>query len=227
MDFKPVSAVLVTVCLLAGMLLLPSSVRAVALGGTGWAANATAFRGQNYVRYRYICPAGGTFGSVWGTDTYTDDSSVCTAAVNAGVLNPNVGGTVIIEIRPGLKAYVGSTRHGVTTRSYGAWVGSYVFVHPAPVAQVGSKTGKVSLTFLSAAVIPGAQQAALVVTAPDTSVVIVVNYPDGSQVVVGPKRTAVDGKLVYSWNIPKGVHGTVHITVVSAAGVAQSSFTVQ
>jgi hypothetical protein len=95
------------------------------------------------------------------------------------------------------------------------------------VGQGGSKTGNVRLTLLSTAVIPGGQQAALVVTAPGASVVIVVNYPDGSQTLVGPKRTAADGKLVYTWSTPKGMHGTVHVTVVSAAGVAQSSFSVR
>ena len=226
-NFIPGFSFFAILCLLISMLLLPSVAGAVALGGTGWSANATAYRGQNYVRYRYSCPADGTFGTVYGTDTYTDDSSVCTAAVHAGILNPNTGGTVIIEIRPGLKAYVGSTRHGVTSDSYGSWGGSFIFIHPTATGQGSSKASKVGLTFLSASVSPGSQQAALVATAANASVVIVVTYPDGSQTVIGPKRTTADGKLVYTWSIPKNVHGTVQVAAVSAGGVAQSSFVVQ
>jgi hypothetical protein len=35
---------------------------------------------------------------------------------------------VVIEMRPGQSAYVGSTRNGITSSSYGVWGGSYVFV---------------------------------------------------------------------------------------------------
>ena len=130
LDFKPVSAVLVIVCLLASMLLLPSSAHAVALGGRGlWRPMLPPSAARTMcgivTSARQVAPS-----IRCGGPTYADDSSVCTAAVNAGVLNPNTGGTVIIEIQPGLKAYVGSTRHGVTTHPYGAWGGSYVFGLP-------------------------------------------------------------------------------------------------
>jgi LCCL domain len=93
-----------------------------------WAASVTALRGQNGKRVSYRCPANGTFGRVWGTDVYTDDSSVCTAAVHAGLLSPQSGGIVTIEIRAGQASYAGTARNGVTTAGYGGWHGSYVFV---------------------------------------------------------------------------------------------------
>ena len=65
---------------------------------------------------------------IWGTDTYTDDSSVCTAAVHSGAISLAAGGTVTIEIRPGLDAYRSSTRNGITSVPYGSWHGSFVFV---------------------------------------------------------------------------------------------------
>ena len=64
----------------------------------------------------------------WGEDVYTDDSSVCTAAVHAGVITVVEGGTVTIEIRPGVDSYEGTTRNGIMTRSYPAWEGSFVVV---------------------------------------------------------------------------------------------------
>jgi hypothetical protein len=74
----------------------------------------------------YACPAGGTLGIVWGSGVYTDDSSVCSAAVHAGVLSVAEGGEVAIELRPGRDRYQGSARNGVETRDYAAWPGSFV-----------------------------------------------------------------------------------------------------
>ena len=87
------------------------------------ALNRRASIGQTFV---YNCSANGTFDSVWGTDVYTDDSSICTAAVHAGKITRTAGGTVTIEIRPGQSAYVGATRNGVTSSSYGSWDGSFI-----------------------------------------------------------------------------------------------------
>ena len=65
---------------------------------------------------------------MWGTDVYTDDSSICTAAVSAGLITFQAGGSVTIEIRQGQSSYAGSTRNGVTSKGYGSWNGSFVFV---------------------------------------------------------------------------------------------------
>ncbi|XP_040216245.1 uncharacterized protein LOC120945822 [Rana temporaria] len=73
------------------------------------------------------CPSDCTVNgrNVWGTDVYTDDSSICKAAINAGILGNN-GGLVTVEKTPGLSSYTGSTRNGVTTNNYGSWTGSFV-----------------------------------------------------------------------------------------------------
>jgi hypothetical protein len=90
-------------------------------------------------RYRYICPSGGTQGTVWGVNVYTDDSSVCTAAVQVGVITTAAGGNVTIEIRAGQTAYVGFAHNGVTSRSYGQWPGSFVLAGAAQIP--GSPSG--------------------------------------------------------------------------------------
>ena len=97
-------------------------------GGTQitWGTNAVVQRGKNGQRFTYTCPSG-SGGSVWGTDVYTDDSSVCNAALHAGLITSG-GGTVTIEIRPGQSSYTSSTRNGVGSSSYAAWSGSYLFV---------------------------------------------------------------------------------------------------
>ncbi len=66
-------------------------------------------------------------GSVWGTDTYTDDSRICRAAVHAGVIDMQ-GGNVTFTAVGGLDSYSGSTANGVETRDYGRWSGSFEFV---------------------------------------------------------------------------------------------------
>ncbi|NTX51524.1 protease B [Myxococcus sp. CA051A] len=83
----------------------------------------TVFRGQTGAQGRCTCSPGAS-GTVWGTNLYTDDSNICTAAVHAGVISTS-GGTVVVEIQPGQSTYVGTTRNGVTTNSYGAWAGSF------------------------------------------------------------------------------------------------------
>ena len=102
-------------------------------GGRGWTATAAEFEGQNGQRYAYECPVPGpndnlSGNDVWGTTTYTDDSSVCTAAVNYGLITFESGGTVTIEMRAGLASYTGSNRNGTTTESSGRSTGSFVFI---------------------------------------------------------------------------------------------------
>lgn len=63
-------------------------------------------------------------GSVWGTGTYTDDSSICKAALHAGVI-PKAGGNVRVQIKPGLASYSGSTANGVTTQKFARWGRSF------------------------------------------------------------------------------------------------------
>jgi hypothetical protein len=86
-------------------------------------------RGKNGERFTYSCPAGGNASNdLWGTDIYTDDSSICTAAVHAGLIRLSSGGTVTIEIRQGQQSYQGSNRNGISSKNYSGWPGSFVFV---------------------------------------------------------------------------------------------------
>src|SRR4051794_2944158 len=103
--------------------LLPLMLVAIALvggsadaaDGSGWSANATAFRGQDGQQKVFDCPAYGTVRGLYGTDVYTDDSSVCTAAVHVGLISLGGGGTVTIEIRPGAASYTGTKRNRMTS----------------------------------------------------------------------------------------------------------------
>jgi hypothetical protein len=127
-------------------------VSGAAMGGGSWSENPTAYLANIGARYVYLCPSGGTQGRVWGTGTYTSDSSVCTAAVHAGQITFAMGGIVTIRISPGLKSYVGSTKNGVVTRSYGPWPGSFKFIGsistptPVPTTDTGGTTWTANAT---------------------------------------------------------------------------------
>lgn len=97
----------------------------VTVGTESWNQNATAYRGKNGSVVTVKCSPNGIAGSVWGSGPYTDDSSICTAAVHNGLITPAAGGTVAITIAPGADAYTGTTANGITTSDYGAFAGSF------------------------------------------------------------------------------------------------------
>ncbi|MEQ8785689.1 MAG: LCCL domain-containing protein [Pirellulaceae bacterium] len=69
---------------------------------------------------------GAAGGTVWGSDIYTDDSDLATAAVHAGALKVGEMGAVRVTLLPGRHSYRGSTRNGVVSLDYANWQGSYV-----------------------------------------------------------------------------------------------------
>lgn len=65
-------------------------------------------------------------GTIWGTDRYTSTSPLATAAVHAGVLTHGQTGTVKVHMLLPGGVHPGSTRNGVTSRSYtGVPAGDY------------------------------------------------------------------------------------------------------
>ena len=86
-------------------------------------------------RFAVRCPPEHEIGgSVWGTDVYTDDTSVCQAAVHAGRITESAGGDVAIAVRPGMPSYRGTTRNGVTSTPYGPWRCSFELLEGRCVA---------------------------------------------------------------------------------------------
>lgn len=65
-------------------------------------------------------------GTVWGTDVYTADSSLCQAALHAGAVSRS-GGTLTVVYLPGRQLYAGSRRNGVASHDYGAYPSSIQF----------------------------------------------------------------------------------------------------
>ncbi|HEV2286285.1 MAG TPA: LCCL domain-containing protein [Steroidobacteraceae bacterium] len=89
-------------------------------------------RGFNGERFRFHCPPGKPApGQVIGSGPYTDASSICAAAVHAGVIRAASGGLVTIEVRPGQARYVGSVSHYVQSEDFNEfWSGSFLVLGP-------------------------------------------------------------------------------------------------
>ncbi|MCL2253360.1 MAG: LCCL domain-containing protein [Lachnospiraceae bacterium] len=97
-------------------------------GDEFWWGGVSHLRGNDYYTYT-INITGTTDGTVWGTDIYTDDSSVQSAAVHAGIVAVDESRAVTIRILPDQEYYEGTTRNGVTSSEYGSWYGSFEFIN--------------------------------------------------------------------------------------------------
>lgn len=100
-------------------------------GDTGvdeaWARNAVEHRDRVGEQVEVDCPPGGSLRTVWGTNTYTDDSSICSAAVHVGLITVEDGGVVTIELAEGEQEYFGSEHNGVETQDFGPYEASFTF----------------------------------------------------------------------------------------------------
>src|SRR5262245_20378445 len=101
------------VLVLAGMSALavaataPAHAQAPAAPG-----NMTAFREKVGQSFDFTVKAA-LGGSVWGTDIYTDDSSLATVVIHAGLLRDGQQGVIRVTMLAGQSSYQGSARNGV------------------------------------------------------------------------------------------------------------------
>jgi LCCL domain len=81
--------------------------------------------GGNIGKTYRIKVTGNVNGSVWGSDIYTTDSSLETAAVHAGALKSGQTGVVRVTIVAPPPFFGSSTRNGVTTMPYTAYPSAF------------------------------------------------------------------------------------------------------
>ena len=98
----------------------------------GWRDNLRALHGFQYgPACLFKCPPladPAQAGQAWGTDIYTADSAMCTAAVHAGKASFAAGGTFTITAIPGAPSFTGSTRNGVATDNFGSFPAAIRFI---------------------------------------------------------------------------------------------------
>lgn len=93
-----------------------------------WSNSARELGGNVGQDFQFKCPEGGAIGRVYGTDIYTSSSSVCSAAVHAGIINAKDGGKVTIRSLGTQDFFNGTTRNGVQSLRYGQYSGSFTFL---------------------------------------------------------------------------------------------------
>jgi hypothetical protein len=76
------------------------------------------------------CSAEAT-GSVWGSDRYTADSSICAAARHAGAVRSS-GGSIAVFLGGRCEAFQGSARNGIQSSDWGAYDATFGFRYPLP-----------------------------------------------------------------------------------------------
>ncbi len=91
------------------------------IDNSGGLSNFRAYLGGAY----YFKVKGAKIGSIWGSNPYTDDSSLATAAVHAGLLQDAQTGVLKATIQAGLSQYIGTTANGVNSNNYSNFSGSY------------------------------------------------------------------------------------------------------
>jgi beta-lactamase regulating signal transducer with metallopeptidase domain len=112
------------------------------------APDLSAHRGQAGVVLT-VEVVGATAGPIWGTDVYTDDTSIATAAVHSGLLRAGERGVVRVTVLPGRAAYTGSERNGVSSSAFGTWPGSFILDRAAPPAEPARSAGPPTLNLRS------------------------------------------------------------------------------
>jgi hypothetical protein len=91
-----------------------------------WETTASGFKGEQGQTYKFRCPEKGTVYSIYGSDVYTDYSSICIAAVHAGLFTLEQGGVITIEYRPGRSTYGSTVRNGIKSNTAGDYSRSFV-----------------------------------------------------------------------------------------------------
>ncbi len=89
--------------------------------------NLAGYQGQVGKRFAFKV-TGAINGGIFGTDTYTADSTLALAAVHAGVLKVGQTGVVRVKIVAPPAGFVSSTRNGVTSAAFGAYPAAFQVV---------------------------------------------------------------------------------------------------
>lgn len=95
-----------------------------------WTATPRNLRlaGNNGQRYTLYCPPNGQIRPIWGSISYTDTSSICTAAAHNGSIIRNRGGNVVIEMDSGPRYFTSTLKNGIRSRQYPGEMRAFNFI---------------------------------------------------------------------------------------------------
>ena len=92
-----------------------------------------------YTNLRLICPrsCSSDKSPIYGTGIYTDNSSICKAALHSGIIKDSDGGVIQVIIESGKKDYIGSTRFSIESLDYSKeWDRSFRIIKYNPYCPV-------------------------------------------------------------------------------------------
>jgi hypothetical protein len=123
---------------------------------------ADALRGEAGTVYQVSCPADCQDNNyIWGTDTYSGNSAICTAGMHAGLISKTTGGILAVRLETGRPAFRGSVRNGIRSHDANDYNKSFTVYRtagspmatPRPVAQVRApQTIEAGCTFVADAI---------------------------------------------------------------------------
>lgn len=87
-----------------------------------------ALKGVKGAQHTVTCPSDCKSQPVWGSNPYTDDSSVCAAAIHAGAIDNKAGGRVRLVIQGDIRKAPGSTKNGVKSQAWKYWNRSFQII---------------------------------------------------------------------------------------------------
>ncbi len=93
-----------------------------------WLTDASVLGLQEGESILVSLPSNGEVREIWGSDPYTIDSSIGTAAVHAGLLTFEDGGEVLLKRIQKRTAFNGSEKNGVESFDYEGAMNAYSFV---------------------------------------------------------------------------------------------------
>jgi len=99
--------------------LIDDAIDIVETVDASWSTSAGNFKSRLDQDFRYICPSRGAIGKLFGgnQNKYYVGSSVCTAAVHAGLITAKSGGSAVIRIITNKSGYKGSYKNSVQGRN--------------------------------------------------------------------------------------------------------------
>jgi hypothetical protein len=103
--------------------------------------NANAFRSQPGKVATFVCPSSATrLRDVWGTGTYHYESSICTAAVHAGVRTAGMSAQITIRMGGSATPLEGKSQNGVRSLPLQQTDATFSFVDNSVPAQIDWNT---------------------------------------------------------------------------------------
>lgn len=185
--------------------------------GAGISINMQPFRAYNALAFDVGADDSTDSGTVGKVIFYGDGTQLASFNVMPGVSARHE----IVDL--GLHTIIRVVRQSNDSGSNGA----YALVNPELVHQGAPPSPPPSIVLASGMVQAGAQQTIDVSTQANKTVTLLVVYPNGKHLAVGPQKSGPTGHDIYTFTVPSGTHGQAQVVaVITGVGIAQSTFNI-